>query len=94
VTDNARKIKYAALQRRALLSANPDTGRLPVVDDRGHPLHLSTRKALQAKGLVIFVPGADYYDLTELGVTEARRLQAERHGQGGGDVLTRRAESR
>jgi hypothetical protein len=95
VTDNAQEIKYAALQRRALLSANPDTGRLPVVDDRGHPLHLSTRKALQAKGLVIFVPGADYYDLTELGVTEARRLQVERRGQGRvGGVLMRRAESR
>jgi len=78
-----QKIKYAALQRRALLSANPDTGRLPVADDRGHPLHLSTRKALQAKGLVIFVPGADYYDLTEQGRAEARRLRDERQARSG-----------
>jgi len=81
------KIKYAAPQRRALLSADPDAGRLPVVDDRGHPLHLSTRKALEAKGLVIFVPGADHYDLTELGRAEVRRLQDERRARSG-----RRAE--
>jgi hypothetical protein len=73
-----KKIKYTALQRRALLSADLDTGRFPVVDDRGLALHLATRKALEAKDLVTFVPGADYYDLTELGVEEARRLQAER----------------
>jgi hypothetical protein len=76
-----KKIKYGALQRRALLSADLDTGRLPVVNDRGHPVHLSTRKALEAKGLVIFVPGADYYDLTELGVTEVRRLRDEQQAR-------------
>jgi hypothetical protein len=88
-----RKIKYGALQRRALLSADLDAGRLPVVDDRGHPLRLSTRKALEAKGLVIFVPGADYYDLTELGVTEVRRLRDERQARSTRRAL-RRTESR
>jgi tetratricopeptide (TPR) repeat protein len=39
---------------------------------------LETAQALEAKDLVIFVPGADNYDLTELGVAEVRRLQAER----------------
>jgi hypothetical protein len=76
-----KKIKYAALQRRALLSADLDTGRLPLVDDRGHVLHSATRKALEEKYLVAYVVGADYYDLTELGVTEARRLQAERQAR-------------
>jgi hypothetical protein len=66
VITGQQKIKYTALQRRALLSADLDTGRLPVVDDRGHALHSKTAQALEAKDLVIFVPGADYYDLTEL----------------------------
>jgi hypothetical protein len=48
---------------------------------------------LQAKGLVIFVSGADYYDLTELGVTEARRLQVERRARSSRGVLMRKAES-
>ena len=73
-----KKIKYAALQRRALLSADLETGRLPVVDDRGHTVHLATRKALEDKDLVTYVPGEDHYDLTERGITEARRLQGER----------------
>jgi hypothetical protein len=80
-----RKIKYGALQRRALLAADLETGRLPIVI-KGVPLHLSTRKALEAKDLVIFVPGADYYDLTELGVAEARRLRDEQRA-----TSTRRA---
>jgi hypothetical protein len=73
-----QKIKYTALQRRALLSADLDTGRLPLIDDQGLTVHLATRKALEAKDLVRYVAGAEYYDLTELGATEARRLQAER----------------
>jgi hypothetical protein len=76
-----RKIKYTALQRRALLSADLETGRLPVVDDRGHTVHLATRKALEDKDLVTYVPGKDHYDLTDLGITEACRLQAERQAR-------------
>jgi hypothetical protein len=76
-----QKIKYTALQRRALLSADLETGRLPVVDDRGHMVHLATRKALEDKDLVTYVPGEDYYDLTELGIAEAYRLQAERQAR-------------
>jgi hypothetical protein len=76
-----QKIKYTALQRRAPLSADLETGRLPVVDDRGHTVHLATRKALENKDLVTYVPGEDHYDLTELGITEACRLQAERQAR-------------
>ena len=78
-----KKIKYAALQRRALLSADLDTGRLPIMDDRGHTLHSATRKALQEKNLVVYALGADYYDLTELGRAEVRRLQDERRARSG-----------
>jgi len=76
-----QKIKYTALQRRALLSADLETGRLPVVDDRGHTVHLATRKALENNDLVTYVPGEDHYDLTELGLTEACRFQAERQAR-------------
>jgi hypothetical protein len=76
-----QKIKYTALQRRALLSADLDIRRLPIVDDQGRALHLATRRALEAKDLVTYVPGADHYDLTQLGITEARRLQAERQAR-------------
>jgi hypothetical protein len=76
-----QKIKYTALQRRALLSADLETGRLTVVDDRGHTVHLATRKALEDKDLVTYVPGEDHYDLTELGITEACRLQVERQAR-------------
>ena len=72
-----KKINYTGLQRRALLSADLETGRLRVVDDRGHVVHLAVRRALIKKGLLTFV-SLDHYDLTELGVMEARRLQAER----------------
>jgi len=84
-----KKIKHTALQRRALLAADLDTGRLPVVDDRGHALHSATRKALEEKDLVVYVVGADYYDLTEQGIAEARRLQNERRAR-----PTRRAPRR
>ena len=80
------KIKYTELQRQALLSADLETGRLRVVDDRGHAVHLTVRRALVKKGLLIFV-SLDRYDLTELGRAEVRRLQDERRARSG-----RRAE--
>jgi hypothetical protein len=70
------KIRYTTLQRRALLSADLEAGRLLVVDDQGHAIHLMVRRALVKKGLLTFV-SLDHYALTELGATEARRLQAE-----------------
>jgi hypothetical protein len=76
-----QKITYTANQRRALLSADLGTGHLPIVDQRGHPLHSATRNALETKGLAVYVLGTDYYDLTDLGVSEARRLQAERQAR-------------
>jgi len=51
------------------------------VNKQGHVLHLATRKALEIKNLVVYVVGANYYDLTELGATEARRLQAEQQAR-------------
>jgi hypothetical protein len=71
-----KKIKYTALQRRALLAADLETGRLLVVNDQGHTVHLAVRRALVAKGLLTFV-SLDHYELTELGAAEAGRLQAE-----------------
>jgi hypothetical protein len=44
-------------------------------------VHLVTRKALEDKDLVTYVSGEDHYDLTELGITEACRLQAERQAR-------------
>jgi len=76
-----QKITYTANQRRALLSADLDTGHLPIVDQRGHGLHSATRNALETKGLAVYVLGADHYHLTELGLSEARRLQAERQAR-------------
>jgi len=83
VTVGHRKIKYTAQQRRALLSADLEMGRLPIVDDRGHTLHPATRKALEEKDLVVYALGADYYNLTEQGIAEARRLQDERRARPG-----------
>jgi len=60
-----------------MLAADLDTGRLPIVDANGHIVHLAVRRALVAKGLLIF-RRLDHYDLTELGIAEARRLQGER----------------
>jgi hypothetical protein len=72
------KIRYTTLQRQAMLAADLDTGRLPVVDANGQPtVHLTVRRALVKKGLLIF-RSLDHYDLTDLGREEARRLQAAR----------------
>jgi hypothetical protein len=86
----SQKIKYTALQRRALLLADLDTGRLPVVDDRGHAVHLAVRRALVKKGLLNFV-SLDHYDLTALGVEEARRLQDERRARQADQGVTQKS---
>jgi len=85
-----QKIKYTALQRRALLSADLDMGRLSVVDDQGHAIHLAVRRALVKKGLLTFV-SLDHYNLTALGVEEARRLQDERSARRHAKVTQNRA---
>jgi hypothetical protein len=71
-----KEIRYTTLQRRAMLAADLDTGRLPVVDAEGRPtVHLAVRRALVKKGLLVF-RSLVHYDLTDLGRKEARRLRA------------------
>jgi len=73
-----RKINYTALQRRAMLAADLETGGISSSSGPGHAeIHLQTFRALRRKGLITFKT-LGCYVLTELGRSEAKRLQAER----------------